>query len=65
MEVQMPTFFFHTGIKCKHEFCYDCLANYKVILKRDNSAHEKACPWHPTNSEELPGRGRGTPRFTM
>lgn len=47
----MPTFLFHTGIKCKHEFCYDCLANYKVILKRNNSAYEKACPRHPINSD--------------
>ena len=41
--------FYPTGIKCKHEFCWDCLADYKAILAKDNSVHAAACKWHPNN----------------
>ncbi|KAF2424514.1 hypothetical protein EJ08DRAFT_595104 [Tothia fuscella] len=29
--------------KCSHEFCYICLADYKAIRRRGNSAHKKGC----------------------
>ncbi|KAM7189501.1 hypothetical protein V8F20_010129 [Naviculisporaceae sp. PSN 640] len=38
-----------TCLICKHNFCYDCLADYNSILKTDNTAHKKTCQWHPNN----------------
>ncbi|KAK0620822.1 hypothetical protein B0T14DRAFT_481918 [Immersiella caudata] len=38
-----------TCIICKHEFCYDCLANYETIRERDNRGHRKRCRWHTRN----------------
>lgn len=40
---------FHIGTQCKHQFCWDCLANYRTILELDNSAHAPTCRLHPDN----------------
>lgn len=40
---------YSTGIKCKYQFCWDCLADYKAILAKDNSVHAATCKWHPDN----------------
>ncbi|KAK0634381.1 hypothetical protein B0T17DRAFT_481281 [Bombardia bombarda] len=37
------------GFKCKHEFCWDCLVGYWEIVSRDNTAHQRVCPWHSSN----------------
>ncbi|KAK3330019.1 IBR domain-containing protein [Apodospora peruviana] len=37
------------GIRCKHEFCWDCLADYRHIVKKDNSFHKRSCPHHSKN----------------
>lgn len=37
------------GSKCDFEFCYDCGADHKEIIKRDNSVHSPFCRWHPDN----------------
>ncbi|KAL2265816.1 hypothetical protein VTJ83DRAFT_6916 [Remersonia thermophila] len=38
-----------TCSKCKHEFCWDCMADYKMIRQYDNSKHDAKCPWYPDN----------------
>ncbi|TIC96986.1 E3 ubiquitin-protein ligase RNF19B [Colletotrichum higginsianum] len=38
-----------TCSKCKHEFCYDCGADHKRVLKFDNSVHSEGCRFHPNN----------------
>jgi len=53
-----PTSFFPVGIVCKHSFCYDCLADYKAILKGDNSAHKIDCPWHPDKLDRVMNSAR-------
>lgn len=40
------------GIKCGHQFCYDCLADHKEVMEKDNSAHAPTCPWHPNNLKD-------------
>ena len=37
---------FRTGIKCGHEFCWHCLAPYKAIRKKGNSAHNITCSYY-------------------
>lgn len=37
------------GTKCKHEFCWVCLVDYKDIRKYDNSHHKFDCSWHSNN----------------
>ncbi|KAK3904105.1 hypothetical protein C8A05DRAFT_13984 [Staphylotrichum tortipilum] len=37
---------------CNHAFCWDCLADHKAILEKDNSAHKQECPWHPDNIKD-------------
>ncbi|CAD6444594.1 cbdb2440-5f9e-4382-9b39-1985fce29fd3 [Sclerotinia trifoliorum] len=31
---------------CKHEFCWMCFADYKLIRSRDNSAHTPTCTYY-------------------
>lgn len=38
-----------TGIKCRHEFCWDCLKDYKEIRKAGNDKHAPTCPFHTNN----------------
>jgi len=40
-------------MRCKHEFCFDCLADHKAILLKDNTAHAATCRFHPSNLPEL------------
>lgn len=35
--------------KCKHEFCWECLASHKEIKKVGNTAHESWCKFHSDN----------------
>ncbi|KAB5583557.1 hypothetical protein GE09DRAFT_1278751 [Coniochaeta sp. 2T2.1] len=37
---------------CRHEFCWDCLADHRTIVESDNSAHLETCPWHTANLRE-------------
>ena len=32
-----------TCLKCRHEFCWVCLADYKGIRSRGNGAHNRGC----------------------
>ncbi|RSL97624.1 hypothetical protein CDV31_012950 [Fusarium ambrosium] len=43
------------GIKCKHEFCFECGANHREIMKNDNSVHKRTCRYHPDNLEDYEG----------
>ncbi|KAH6966264.1 hypothetical protein EDB82DRAFT_515332 [Fusarium venenatum] len=38
-----------TCFRCKHEFCFECGANHRDIMRGDNSIHKKTCPHHPDN----------------
>lgn len=38
-----------TGIKCRHEFCWDCLEDYKEIRKAGNDKHAPTCRFHTNN----------------
>ncbi len=40
------------GLKCKHEFCFECGADHRQILALDNSAHGADCKFHPDNFED-------------
>ncbi|RTE75342.1 hypothetical protein BHE90_010206 [Fusarium euwallaceae] len=44
-----------TCIKCKHEFCFECGANHREIMKNDNSVHKRTCRYHPDNLEDYEG----------
>lgn len=35
--------------KCKHEFCWECLASHHEIKKVGNTAHESWCKFHSDN----------------
>lgn len=37
------------GIKCRHEFCWDCLKDYNEIRKTGNDKHAPTCPFHTKN----------------
>jgi len=37
------------GIKCRYQFCWECLADYKEIVRTDNSSHGEDCPFHTDN----------------
>lgn len=37
------------GIKCRKEFCWDCLNDYQAILHYDNSMHRRTCQFHTDN----------------
>ncbi|KAF5007540.1 hypothetical protein FDECE_6131 [Fusarium decemcellulare] len=41
-----------TCIKCKHQFCFECGADHRDIIKGDNSVHEDTCPFHPNNLQD-------------
>ncbi|RGP62001.1 ring finger domain-containing [Fusarium longipes] len=42
-----------TCIKCKHEFCFECGASHRDIMRGDNSIHKKTCPYHPDNLPDI------------
>ncbi|KAF7870289.1 hypothetical protein EAF04_004035 [Stromatinia cepivora] len=51
---------------CKHEFCWSCFADYKLIRSTDNSAHTSTCPYyvgirlqHPTHYPAPQGLAEG------
>ncbi|KAF2110180.1 hypothetical protein BDV96DRAFT_501694 [Lophiotrema nucula] len=35
--------------RCRHEFCWECLAPYKAIRARSNAAHNPGCKYHSDN----------------
>nr|OQO03080.1 hypothetical protein B0A51_18846 [Rachicladosporium sp. CCFEE 5018] len=35
-----------TCSRCKHEFCWECLADYRDITRTDNTAHQRNCRFH-------------------
>ncbi|CAD0111262.1 unnamed protein product, partial [Aureobasidium uvarum] len=35
-----------TCAQCSYEFCFECLADYKKILKHDNRRHKRACVYY-------------------
>ncbi|KAI4730217.1 hypothetical protein E4T49_02023 [Aureobasidium sp. EXF-10728] len=35
-----------TCAQCSYEFCFECLADYKKILKHDNRRHKRTCVYH-------------------
>jgi hypothetical protein len=41
-----------TGRKCKHEFCWICMAPYEPIRRFGNSMHTRSClhyaNWNPS-----------------
>lgn len=39
----------HEGTKCSTEFCWNCLVDYRVILRYDNSRHGADCEFHTDN----------------
>ncbi|OCK77983.1 hypothetical protein K432DRAFT_302984 [Lepidopterella palustris CBS 459.81] len=38
-----------TCLKCRHEFCWLCLAPYGPIRKKGNGAHKTSCKYHSNN----------------
>jgi hypothetical protein len=34
------------GSKCRYEFCWVCLADYNLIRRQGNSAHQRGCKYH-------------------
>ena len=38
-----------SGFKCKFEFCYFCLASYKLIQTEGNARHDPSCKHHTNN----------------
>ncbi|ORY56900.1 uncharacterized protein BCR38DRAFT_355178, partial [Pseudomassariella vexata] len=38
-----------TCAKCEFEFCYDCGASHRDILRHGNALHKITCPWHMDN----------------
>lgn len=37
------------GVKCSHQFCWECLVDYKEIIRTDNTAHNIDCQFHTDN----------------
>ncbi|KAM0285772.1 hypothetical protein ACHAQH_001233 [Verticillium albo-atrum] len=58
-----------TNSMCVAEFCWECLANHREIMLKDNSAHKRTCKFHPDNlneeymgemdQDDIGGYGRG------
>ncbi|PKK50637.1 hypothetical protein CI102_4866 [Trichoderma harzianum] len=42
-----------TCVKCKHQFCYECGADHKQILEKDNTVHKEDCKFHPSQLGDL------------
>jgi hypothetical protein len=42
-----------TGTQCRHEFCFECLADYQKIRRKGNSAHKKSCKYHSSHLADL------------
>lgn len=36
----------HSGTKCKHEFCWVCMAPYGPIREKGNASHRRNCRYH-------------------
>jgi hypothetical protein len=45
------------GTKCNHQFCWECFASHKQILKEDNSVHKPTCMFHPSNQRDTDAQG--------
>ncbi len=43
--------FVWAGKRCRHDFCWLCLASYRQIRREGNSAHQESCRYH---SQRLP-----------
>ncbi|KAK3400231.1 hypothetical protein B0T20DRAFT_496623 [Sordaria brevicollis] len=41
-----------TCIKCSYQFCWECMADFKEILRTSNDAHRKDCRFHTDNLED-------------
>jgi hypothetical protein len=46
-----------SGIKCRSEFCWSCLNDYKAIRKLGNSEHKPTCKFHSDNLPDMDGGG--------
>ncbi len=44
--------------RCKHEYCWICLVNYKEIRQHGNDRHLSDCPYRGGNLPELEGDWR-------
>lgn len=44
--------------RCKHEYCWICLVDYKKIRKEGNDRHRDDCPYRGGNLPELEGDWR-------
>ena len=40
------------GFKCSYEFCWECMADFKEILRTSNDAHQKDCRFHTNNLKD-------------
>ncbi|KAF2807483.1 uncharacterized protein BDZ99DRAFT_523095 [Mytilinidion resinicola] len=43
-----------TCTKCKHQFCWICMADYQPIRDKGNSEHETDCKYHSSKLPTLP-----------
>ena len=41
----------HMTCLCGYQFCYRCLADWKLIITNDNSYHNPGCEWYFVNDE--------------
>lgn len=55
-----------TCSRCKHQFCYLCLANYEEIRAHGNSSYKRKCLHHTGNIlEDWPQRDRRRRRYIL
>ena len=49
------------GRRCKHQYCWICLADYKEIRKEGNDRHREDCKYHSANLPDMdpPAREEG------
>lgn len=46
------------GSRCRHQYCWDCLASWDDIRRHGNDAHVSTCPWHSQNLHVHPADAR-------
>ena len=39
----------HPGPRCKHQYCWVCLADFREIHRLGNTAHQESCRYHSNN----------------
>ena len=42
-------FFRFLGHRCRHQYCWICLADYALIRKDGNTQHRSDCTYHTSN----------------